>query len=119
MIRGEQRELLHQYLVLDFAIKSLQMDYNSFENLKMKSVFLPLMDSLLKLLKKDYFKYKNKLNAHKIRVVRWYRIDEYFSDIQVATAGDDEVFRYANQTLKTEVEKLLLFHIKKLDQLCR
>lgn len=112
MIRSGQREILHKYLILDFAIKSLQMDYNSFEQLKMKSVFLPFLDSLLKVLRKDYFNYKNKLKSHQIRVVCWHKIDEYFSDIRVATAGNDEIFRYSNHALKTEVEQLLFHHLR-------
>lgn len=111
MIRSEQREILHKYLILEFAIKSLQVDYSSFENLKMRSVFLPLMDSLLKTLRNDYFNYKNKLKSQQIRVVSWYKIDEYFSDIKVATAGNDEIFRYANQAIKAEVENLLFLHL--------
>ncbi|MBX8945970.1 aconitate hydratase [Lysinibacillus sp. K60] len=116
MVNSSQREMLHKYLILDFAIRSLQRDYNSFENLKMKAVFLPLIDSLLKTLRQDYFHYKNKLKVQKIRVVCWYKIDEYFSDIQVATAGNDEIFRYANQAIKTEVENLIQLQLKELCQ---
>ncbi len=31
--------------------------------------------------------------------------DEYFSDVHIATAGNDGVHRYANMALKTQVEK--------------
>ncbi|GED66247.1 hypothetical protein LFU01_46990 [Lysinibacillus fusiformis] len=41
----------------------------------------------------------------KIRLVRIEKIDEYFSDVQIATAGNDVVLRYANMALKTQVEK--------------
>ncbi len=41
------------------------------------------------------------------------KIDEYFSDVQVATAGNDVVLRYASMALKTEVEKLLISHQNK------
>ena len=58
MINGEQRSLLHQYLLLDLAVKSLQQDYKRAEYFKMKLVFLPLMDALLKNLRKDYFQVK-------------------------------------------------------------
>ncbi|MGE7111889.1 aconitate hydratase [Lysinibacillus sp. NPDC047702] len=108
MINGEQRSLLHQYILLDLAVKSLQQDYKRAEYFKMKLVFLPLMDALLKNLRKDYFQLKRQLAQQQIRVVGWHRIDEYFSDVQIATAGNDEVLRYANQALKTQVEELLL-----------
>jgi len=42
--------------------------------------------------------------------VKWEKIDEYFSDLTVATVGEDLVLTYANMALKTQVEKLLLSH---------
>lgn len=77
----------------------------------MKRVFLPAMDALLKRLHKDYFQLKRQLAQQKIRLVGWHRIDDYFSDVQVATAGNDEVLRYANQALKTQVEELINKHL--------
>lgn len=107
MIKAEQRQLLHKYLLLELAIKSLQIDYQKVENFKMKIVFLPLLDSLLKELRLEYFNLKRQLAQQRIRVVGWKHVDEYFSDVQVATAGNDVVLRYANQALKTQVEKML------------
>ena len=44
VINGEQRRLLHQYLLLDLAVKSLQHDLTVAEHFKMKRVFyLPWM----------------------------------------------------------------------------
>ncbi|MFJ7406146.1 MULTISPECIES: aconitate hydratase [unclassified Lysinibacillus] len=111
MIKAEERQLLHKYLLLELAVKSLQIDYKKTEQFKMKIVFLPLMDSLLKELRQEYFNLKRQLAQHRIRVVGWQPVDEYFSDVQVATAGNDVVLRYANQALKSQVEKLLINHI--------
>lgn len=107
MISGEQRRLLHQYLILDLAIQSLQCDYKTLEQLKMKAIYLPFVENLMKSVRQDYFNLKRQLAKQKIRVVGWRRIDAYFSDVRIATAGEDEVLRYANQALKTEVEQLL------------
>ncbi|MCY1462505.1 hypothetical protein D9M71_802880 [compost metagenome] len=71
------------------------------------------MDSLLKHLRQEYFDLKRQLSQQKIRVIGWKKVDEYFSDVQVATAGNDVVLRYANQALKTQVEKLLISRILK------
>ncbi|WP_328203927.1 aconitate hydratase [Lysinibacillus fusiformis] len=79
----------------------------------MKKVFVPLMDSLLKELRQEYFELKRQLSQQRIRVVGWTTIDEYFSDVQIATAGDDVVLRYANQALKMQVEKLLIIHVNR------
>ena len=77
----------------------------------MKAVYLPFVDRLLESVRKDYFHLKQQLAKQKIRVVGWNRIDAYFSDVRIATAGEDEVLRYANQALKTEVEQLLMHRI--------
>ena len=111
MINAEQRQLLHQYLILDLAIQSLQGDYKTLEQLKMKAVYLPFVDRLLESVRKDYFHLKQQLTKQKIRVIGWNRIDAYFSDVRIATAGEDEVLRYASQALKTEVEQLLMHRI--------
>ncbi|MGE7984951.1 aconitate hydratase [Lysinibacillus fusiformis] len=108
MIKADERQLLHKYLLLELAIKSLQVDYPKLEQFKMKVVFLPMMDCLLKELRQEYFDLKRQLAQQRIRVVGWTNIDEYFSDVQIATAGDDVVLRYANMALKTQVEKLLI-----------
>ncbi|WP_312130117.1 aconitate hydratase [Lysinibacillus capsici] len=113
MIKPEQRQLLHKYLLMELAIKSLQIDYFKVEHFKMKVVFLPLMDTLLKDLRLEYFDLKRQLAQQKIRVIGWTNADEYFSDVQIATAGNDVVLRYANQALKTQVEKLLISRILK------
>lgn len=107
MIKPEQRQQVHKYLLIELAIKSLQIDYHKVEQFKMKKVFLPLMDALLKELRKDYFNLKRELSQQRIRVVGWTTVDEYFSDVQIATVGNDVVLRYANQALKTQVEQLI------------
>ncbi|MFJ7951508.1 aconitate hydratase [Lysinibacillus sp. NPDC096418] len=114
MIKADERQLLHKYLLLELAVKSLQSDYQKAEQFKMKTVFLPLMDTLLKELQQEYFNLKRQLAKQRIRVVGWQPVDEYFSDVKIATAGDDVVLRYANQALKTKVEKLLINHISNI-----
>ncbi|MEK5080491.1 aconitate hydratase [Solibacillus sp. FSL W7-1436] len=104
IIKADERQLLHRYILVDLAVKSIQFDYQKAEQLKMKVVFMPLIDTLIKDLRKEYIELKNQLAQQKIRVVEWRTIDEYFSDVQVATAGDDIVLRYANKARKTQVE---------------
>lgn len=111
MINPEQRQLIHKFLLLELAVKSLQIDYLKTEQFKLKNVFLPLMDSLLKGLRNECFDLKRQLAQQRIRIVGWTKVDEYFSDVQIATAGNDVELRYANQALKSKVEKLLDVHI--------
>ncbi|TDY07143.1 UNVERIFIED_CONTAM: hypothetical protein BJ099_105171 [Lysinibacillus xylanilyticus] len=74
---------------------------------------MPILEELLKDITQDYYNSKRLLAKDKIRIVKWEKIDEYFSDVHVATAGNDVVLRYANQAIKTQVEKLLLSHQNK------
>jgi len=117
MINPEQRQLLHKYLLIELAVKSLQIDYSKVEQFKMNNVFLPLMDILLKELRQEFFELKRQLSQRRIRVVGWTTVDEYFSDVQVATAGDDVILRYANHALKTKVEQLIISHLHEKSKL--
>ncbi|MEX3623556.1 aconitate hydratase [Viridibacillus arvi] len=114
MITIDERNQLHQYLILELAIQSLQKDYSQLSKLKMKNIYLMMVDILLKELKSDYYKSKQLLKRRGIQVIRWHRTSEYFSDIQIRTAGEDLHLNYANQALKTAVEEELF---KRLQQL--
>lgn len=113
MISFEQRRLLHKYVVYDMAVQTLQRDYKVIENLKMSKVYLPVLDKLLDDISQECYNSKRLLAKDKIRVVRWKKTDEYFSDLIIVTAGEDLILTYANMALKTQVEKLLLSHQNK------
>ncbi|AJK89342.1 MULTISPECIES: hypothetical protein [Lysinibacillus] len=108
MLNPEQRRLFHKFLILEMAVQSLQRDFSVIENLKMSKVYLPILDKLLKDISHDYYDSKRLLAKEKIRLFKVEKIDEYFSDVHIATAGNDVVLRYANMALKTQVEKLLI-----------
>lgn len=111
MISFEQRRLLHKYVIYDMAVQSLQRDYKVIESLKLSNVYLPLLNKLLDEISQECYNSKRLLAKDKIRIVEWVKKDEYFSDLIVATAGEDQVFTYANMALKTQVEKLLISHL--------
>lgn len=111
MLNFEQRDLLHRFVIHDMAIQSVQRDYKVIENLKMSNVYLPLLDKLLKTITNDFYNLKRLLAKDKIKVVKWEKVDEYFSDLTITTAGEDETLRYAKQALKTQVEYLLNSHM--------
>lgn len=107
MISFEQRAQMHEFIILELALQSLQRDYSTLENLKMSKVYLPIIDKLIKSIQDDYYRQKRLLAKQQIKIVKWERIDEYFSDLTITTPGEDQVFRYANMAVKTQVEKLL------------
>lgn len=92
----------------------MQCDFSVIENLKMNKVYLPILDDkLLKDISQDYYNSKRLLAKEKIRLLKVEKIDEYFSDVHIATVGNDVILRYANMALKTRVEKLLISHQNK------
>ncbi|MEQ6353730.1 aconitate hydratase [Lysinibacillus sp. M3] len=113
MMNPEQRQLFHKFLLLDMAVQSLQRDFSVIENLKMSKVYLPILERLLKDITQEYYDSKRSLAKEKIRLIKLEKIDEHFTDVHVATAGNDVVLRYANMALKTKVENLLLSHQNK------
>lgn len=113
MIKREDRQLLYEFIKLDMAIKSLQRDYDSLTNLKMGKVYINIVDALLKDIRNDYYNKKRFLAKQKIEVVRWVKIDQYFSEVTIKTAGEDEVHQYANQALKTHTEELIFRYLRR------
>lgn len=112
-MKPEQRQLFHKFLILDMAVQSLQRDFSVIENLKMSKVYLPILERLLKDITQEYYNSKRLLAKEKIRLVKLEKIDEYFSDVHIATPGNDVVLRYANMAIKTQVENLLISHQNK------
>lgn len=112
MIKREDRQVLYEYIKLDMAIKSLQRDYDSLASLKMSKVYINIVDALLKDIRNDYYNKKRILAKQKIEVVRWVKIDQYFSEVTIRTPGEDEVHQYANQALKTHTEELIFSYLK-------
>ncbi len=96
------------------AIRSLQQDYSALEKLKMSKVYIYIVEGLLKDIRNDFYNKRRFLAKKNLAVVKWVNIDEYFSDVIIKTAGEDEVLRYAKQALKAQVEELIHSHLKLL-----
>ena len=107
MINSEQRQLVHQFLILDLAIRTLQYDYQQMEHLKLPEIYLPRMETFLKGLHEDVLILKRELAKPNIQFIGWKRRDQYFSDAHISTAGNDEWLRYANEAMKTQVIQLI------------
>jgi len=108
MINLLDRHALHKLIVLELAVRSLQHDYVQLETLKMQKLYTTWTELLLKHLYPAYTTQKRQLAQKQIRIVRWRKVDMYFSEVLIATVGEDIALRYANQALKIEVEELLM-----------
>lgn len=107
MISLQDRAFLHQFLILELAIRSLQRDFSQLENLKLQVIYKSFTEQLLKQLYPMYYSQKQTLAKKRIRVIRWRKIDEYFSEVCIATAGENLTLQYANKAVKAEVEQFL------------
>ncbi|MFL1998485.1 aconitate hydratase [Lysinibacillus sp. 1P01SD] len=114
MIKPDERRNVHEFILLDMAVKSLQNDYDTLGNLKMSKVYIEIVDVLLKVIRPDYYNKKRMLAKQKIEIVKWIHIDQYFSDVVVKNPGEDVVLRYAKQALKTQVENLIFQYLKEI-----
>ena len=114
MIKPDERRNVHEFILLDMAVKSLQNDYDALGNLKMSVVYIKIVDDLLKNIRSDYFNKKRMLAKQKIEVVKWIHIDQYFSDVVLKTPGEDVELRYAKQALKTQTEDLIFNYLKEI-----
>ena len=107
MISLEDRHRLHQFLMLELAIRYVRMDLDAFGTMKCANVFVPFMENFLQHLIEQCQQEKQYFAQKQIRLIKWEKLDAYFSQVTIATAGEDAVFKYANQAVKTHVEEIL------------
>lgn len=108
MIDLNNRHRLHQFLMLELAIRYLKMDLEILTKTKCEKVFIYFTEAFIQKLTKQYIKERQYFHQQQIRLIGWKKIDAYFSEVSVTTAGEDAVFNYANQAVKTNVEELLM-----------
>lgn len=107
MIALQDRQLVYEFLILDLAIRSLQHDLENLAHLKFAELYVSQLSGILSNLQKDYQWRKNQLASKKIRFNKWVRVDTYFSDAILATAGEDEVIRFSTHVLKQNSQQLI------------
>ena len=78
----------------------------------MEKLYLCILEQLLKKLYQDFHPLRKQLASKKIKLVSYRKIDAYFCEIVVATAGEDLTLQYANQVIKQEVETTLLRYVR-------
>ena len=111
MINIAQRQDVHDLIILDLAIRSLQADYAKVSTLKLHKLYRKWLEIVLTQLQHNYHEKRRALATQKIRLIGYKRLDTYFSEVMLATSGNDAQLLYANEVLKQDVEQLLLQHI--------
>lgn len=95
MIPIQDRQLVYEFLMLDVAIRSLQYDIEDIKGLKYEELYATHLSAVLSHLKQDYQWRKNRLAGKKIRLSKWVKVDMYYSDAILATAGEDAAMRFS------------------------
>lgn len=114
LIKLQDRELVHQLIILEYALRAVQWDYSKINDLKMGNAYLVFFDQLLTELTAEHIQVKTILASKQIRLIATKKLDAYFSIISVTTPGEDAHLQYANQVLKQDVYALLLKKIAKI-----
>lgn len=107
MIALQERQLVYEFLILDLAIRSLHHDLDNMNHLKFAELYTLQMRGVLNNLQKDYQWRRKQLESKKIRFNKWVKVDDYFSDAILATAGEDEVIRFSIHALKQNSQQLV------------
>lgn len=107
MINLNDRHRLHQFLMLELTIRYVKSDLAIIQTTKCTTFFTPVIEKLLNRLIQQHQREQRYFAKHQVKIIRWKRIDMYFSEVSVTTPGEDAVFTYANQAVKTHVEELL------------
>lgn len=111
MINLDDRHRLHQFLMLELAIRYLKLDLALLMKTKCANVYISFTEALIKKLMQRYLSEKRYFAQKQIQLIGWKKIDLYFSQVAVTTAGEDAVFKYANQAVKMNVEELLMSYV--------
>ncbi|MFJ8091109.1 aconitate hydratase [Lysinibacillus sp. NPDC095746] len=104
MIKPDERRNVHQFIILDMAIRLLQQDYSSLEKLKMSKIYILIVHDLLKIIRNDFYNKKRLLAQKGISVVKWVKTDEYFSEVTIKTKGEDVYFNTPIKHLKQKLK---------------
>lgn len=112
MITNEQRQLIHQFVVIDMAQRSIKSDielYKQYTNyLKMTKIYMKIINEMAELLHEEYHNLKRLLHLNKIQFGRWQRVDDAHSNYYFIYEGTKDALMYNNEQLKNEVEEMLI-----------
>lgn len=111
MINMEQHKLVHQQIILDLTIRTLERDRKLIDNLKSKMALNAWFEAKIVEAMKDKKKLKSELYKQGIRVENEKREDDFATSYEVLCRGTIEIIRYSNIALRNwtneEIQRLL------------
>lgn len=112
MITNEQRQLIHQFILIDMAQRSIKSDMELYEqyndHLKMIKIYRKIINELSESINQEYYNLKRLLYLNKIQVGKWQRVDDTYSKFYYIYQGTEDALMYNNEKLKKEVENMLI-----------
>lgn len=119
MMSGEQRQLVHNEIMLDLAIRTLERDRKHIDSLKSKNAVEAWFDIKIKEATKERTQVKRQLSAQGIRIENEKKEDEIITVYEVLHRGATEFIRYSNIALRNwtneEIKRLLNIEYKTTD----
>lgn len=117
MMNWEQKKLVHNQIILDLAVRTLERDRGQVDNLKSKIAFKDWFEQKIKEATKDKIKVKRQLSAQGIRIENEKREDDLITVYEVLYRGATEFIRYSNIALRNwtneEIKRLLHIEYRK------
>lgn len=117
MMNWEQKKLVHNQIILDLAVRTLERDREQVDNLKSKIAFKDWFEQKIKEATKDKIKVKRMLSAQGIRIENEKREDDLITVYEVLYRGATEFIRYSNIALRNwtneEIKRLLNIEYRK------
>ncbi|MEC1179150.1 aconitate hydratase [Metasolibacillus meyeri] len=112
MIHCSDRQFVHELIVFELAIRTLKYDFSLLPTFKMHRFYAHMLEQFVESLRIEYAICKKLLAKKGIRLAQFVKVDAYFCDVRLVTAGEELTIRYANQALKIAVEELLFKKLK-------
>lgn len=112
MITNDHLQLIHQFVLIEMAQRSIKSDIKIYEKytnyIKMLKIYKKIINELSETLHQEYHNIKRLLNFNKIQVGKWKRVDGNHSNYHYMLDGVERTIMYNNDQLKNEMEDMLI-----------
>ncbi|MGE7933977.1 hypothetical protein [Viridibacillus arvi] len=106
MIHQDPQIHIHNAIILELTLRTLERDKKHMDSLKTNFAFKAWIDQELKNLTRDLRDVSRTLGIHGMKVLEGIKeIDEYFVAYTVKTRGNDKELRYSKVALRNQVNE--------------
>ncbi|RKQ12289.1 hypothetical protein [Ureibacillus endophyticus] len=113
-LRNGIKLMIHTYVILELAIKSIEHDKKLFNSFQFKRSYLPLMDAFLESLTEEFKQTSKKLYKEGIKKETYQRISDEKCLYTFLCRGEVLPFIYQSEDLKNQVQRKIETILKKL-----